>query len=98
MLRKLAFFLLLLIIYRPVQSQTPALSIHGIVRDSNTNQSLEDATVSLIRPTDGALLRRTRFAVEPSDITHPHHDWGNLFAASLCSRPFDLQWNSSLSF
>jgi hypothetical protein len=60
MVRKLAFLSLLLLAALLGQTQTPTLSIHGTARDSATNQSLEDATVSLVRLPDGSLLRRTR--------------------------------------
>jgi hypothetical protein len=44
----------------PGIAQTPNYSIRGAVRDSLGKQPLEDATVSLIRSSDGNLLRRTR--------------------------------------
>jgi len=60
MLRKLALLFLILIVCRLGHAQTPALIIHGTVQDSLNKQILEDATVTLIRPADGNLLRRTR--------------------------------------
>src|SRR5579859_3546632 len=56
--QKLPLFLILTLAACYARAQTH--SVHGTVQDSLSKQPLEDATVSLVRTTDGKLLRRVR--------------------------------------
>jgi len=57
---KNACLIILVFVYSGSLAQAPTLSIRGIVQDSLSKQPLEDATLSLLRSPDGAVVRRLR--------------------------------------
>ena len=60
MYRKIATLVTLLIVCCSIYAQTPANFIHGTVQDSLNGQSLEDATITLLKMPAASLLHRVR--------------------------------------